>query len=251
MGASSSVKTEKTEPIKEEDPKIITRRNHQNIAMIERFVSTVYTNCPSIESMWLILSNKLGQKAFQSFVKAENCEEYFATFLATSEVLAKQDPSVEFWISHFETIKGLVLDAEGELVGIISPFLRNELSFGPQNEHGIVELAHIKSLLERTQTELVQLMAKDLFNRFVSSKYYKNWRACEASHASATTFEDASLSATEYSSSLQSSTKSRTGANGQVSDALLSVCAVWLCCVWVGERCAGNGARSCAYAVWD
>eukprot|EP00974_Lingulodinium_polyedra_P115875 11157062-Lingulodinium_polyedra.AAC.1 len=52
-------------------------------------------------------------------------------------------------------------------------------------------------------------MARDLFNKFIESKHYKNWRACESSHAAATTYEDASLCATEHSTSLQSSTQSR------------------------------------------
>lgn len=191
------------------DPKVISRRQHQTMGMVERFVSTVYSCCPSIESMWLILTNKLGQKAFHQFARSINAEEYFKVFRDLSEVLSEKELSLESYIHHFDRIKEMVLDAEGDLVGIISPFLRNELSFGPRNEDGKLDAGHIKHLLERTQNEIVSLMARDLFNKFIESKHYKNWRACESSHAAATTYEDASLCATEHSTSLQSSTQSR------------------------------------------
>lgn len=212
MGTAASVKTEKFEDKPEEyfvDPKQLSRRHHQTMGMVERFVSTVYNSCPSIESMWLILTNKLGQKAFHQFCRSADAEDYFKVFRDLSEILSEKELSLESWIHHFDRVKDVVLDAEGELVGRISPFLRNELSFGPRNDDGKLDADHIKSLLERTQNDIVSLMARDLFNNFIASKYYKNWRACESCHAAATTYEDASMCVTEYSTSLQSSTKSR------------------------------------------
>eukprot|EP01031_Cornospumella_fuschlensis_P044991 gene44991-55034_t len=209
MGGGSSKVNSPTNVSTGTNPAVLKRRHTQTMSKVERFVSAVYSTCPSVESMWLILTNKLGQKAFYQFVRAENYEYYFTVFRDLSEILSEKDISLESYINHFERIKEKVLDCEGDLIAIISPFLRNELSLGPHNDEGKLDSAHIKNLLERTQNELVNLMARDLFNRFIDSKYYKNWRVSENSHATVMSYEDASVTpSSEFGGSSATSTKS-------------------------------------------
>lgn len=179
----------------------IAVRRRQMIEMIERFVVNVYASCPRIEAMWLILSSKLGQKAFASFVKAETADEYLSLFLAISEVLAQHTVSYDSAIESLRTIKSQLFNTESDISMSIPDLLRNELLLEPEAdaENTPDQLAKdIFRLLERLQNEVVFLMARDLFNRFILSKYYKTWRAAEASHAIATTFEDAATLVSEY-----------------------------------------------------
>jgi PAS domain S-box-containing protein len=190
--------------------------------MVDRFVSTIYAASPGIESMWCILTNKLGQKAFHNFVRAENSECYFTVFRYLSEVLASDNLSLESLIGHFGRVKSLLLDEDSGLVYEMSPLLRNEMSIGPRDEEGRLDIAHITQLLEKVQNDVVSLMTRRLFQRFLDSKHYRNWRSFESCHAAATTLEDVSVCPTDpcssrYGSSMYSGFSSVTSCDYQRS----------------------------------
>eukprot|EP01038_Epipyxis_sp_PR26KG_P004473 gene4473-6324_t len=256
----------------------IESNRHQMIKGIERFVINVYATCPRVEAMWLILSNYLGQKAFQQFVMSETSEEHFELFKGVTELLSTSHASASFLdylesiiksyflvnseytvnVSYklkleiltiqeqvnilYNKIKGEgteihdichpatnhsgsksfsrsssqnltdnedIRESEGTSASnrlnknIIDPIClpnpsevevkrtENVISDYEKNRIDIEIKNIVRNLYVKLQDELVYVMARDQFSRFVLSKYYKQWRATETSHAMATTIVDA------------------------------------------------------------
>ena len=165
---------------------------------VEDFVSNVYATCPRIEAMWLILSSKLGQKAFESFIRIEYTDEFLEIFILLSQILAGKVLKVENLRQYLEQVKEKL---QSPFVSHAIPeLLRNEFFYGdeiveeqdhPYDETAETERSRLIKLFERLQAEVVMIMARDYYQGFIVSKQYKGWRAAESSHAVATTLEDA------------------------------------------------------------
>jgi PAS domain S-box-containing protein len=189
----------------------ISQRRHQMMEQVETFVVNVYATCPRVEAMWLVLSSKLGQKAFQSFMRAKCNEDCLTLFITISEILISREFSTAESLKIFLRIKDKLLNSTSDLSNQIPILLKNEFLIDPEKDPDFdPSPTTLIKILERLQNELVFLLAKDHFTEFLNSKNYKNWRATESSHAVATTFEDASIStaASFFSYSRFSSLKS-------------------------------------------
>lgn len=172
----------------------IAQYRRRMVEQVERFVVNVYASCSRVEAMWLILSSKLGQKAFETFVRLEESDAVLGIFLATSDVLSGVDLTWETVLSHIQLLQPQLTDRDSPVADLLPELFRNEFleDFATMEGAGNVKL--LLTILQRLQNELVLIMARDLFNRFIMSKHYKTWRAAEASHAIATTVEDTSQS---------------------------------------------------------
>lgn len=175
----------------------VAQRRRRMVEQVERFVVNVYASCSRVEAMWLILSSKLGQKAFENFVRLEESDAVLGIFLATSDVLSHPDITWDAALSHIQLLQPQLTDPDSPVADLLPILFRNEFleDFSTMDGAGNPKL--ILALLQRLQNELVLIMARDLFNRFIMSKHYKTWRAAEASHAIATTVQDTSLPTTE------------------------------------------------------
>jgi len=206
MGGVASVKKNNGED--EISGKELTNQRRFMMDMVENFILNVYASSPRIDAMWLILSSKLGQKAFSSYIKTETPTDYLELFLDISDILASREINLEFFLRRFETTQKKV---ETEFYTIIPELLRNEILAPDKETYDTGDdrtdrLAYM-TLLDRLQYELVFIMAKDYFHGFLISKNYKNWRAAESSHAMATTTEDAKASPSEMSYSSRRSSR--------------------------------------------
>jgi PAS domain-containing protein len=181
-------------------------RAREDLYGVECFVSSVYSSCPRIEAMWLMLSTKLGQKAFHNYCRSENSEELLDLFIATTELLSVVDMDHDLVAHFFDAIVCKLFQAVMPISRMIHEALRDELDSmrALSQENQACRSGTLLALVTRLQGDLVFIMARDLFYSFLHSKEYKKWRAAEKSHAMATTFEDASHS-TQQSYSLQSS----------------------------------------------
>lgn len=203
MGGVASVKRNMSED--EISGKELTNQRRFMMDMVENFILNVYASSPRIDAMWLILSSKLGQKAFSAYIKTETPTDYLDLFLDISDILTSKELNLEFFLRRFEKIQKKV---ETEFYTIIPELLRNEI-LSPDKEiydtgDDRADRIAYMTLLDRLQYELVFIMAKDYFHGFLISKNYKNWRAAESSHAMATTTEDAKATPSEMSYSSRS-----------------------------------------------
>lgn len=208
MGGVASVKRNVGNEHEEISGKELTNQRRFMMDMVENFILNVYASSPRIDAMWLILSSKLGQKAFSSYIKTETPVDYLELFLDISDILTTKDINLEFFLQRFEKIQKKV---EMEFYTIIPELLRNEI-LAPDKEtydtgDDRADRIAYMTLLDRLQYELVFIMAKDYFHGFLISKNYKNWRAAESSHAMATTIEDAKISPSELSMSSRHSSR--------------------------------------------
>lgn len=179
----------------EEGPKAveINGRRRRMMEQVERFVVNVYASCSRVEATWLILSSKLGQKAFETFVRLEESDALLSVFLANSDVLSSE-LSWDAALAHVQLLQPQLTDPDSPVADLLPELFRNEFLEDFATMEGAGNPKLLVALLQRLQNELVLIMARDLFNRFIMSKHYKTWRAAEASHAIATTVDDASLS---------------------------------------------------------
>lgn len=167
---------------------------HSLMKSVEKFVINVYASCPRVEAMWLILSSDLGQRAFNTFVKAERAEEYFTLFKEITEIRMIIKPSKNVLSQSLIKINKTYLENDAVMCIPLSYNLRLEIANveGLNLEEPLNFIGYFLDILERLQNETVFIMARDQFNRFILSKYYKQWRASESSHAVATTKHDMS-----------------------------------------------------------
>ena len=161
---------------------------------VERFVINVYASFPRNESMRIILSSKLASEAFHGFVKAEHAEEYFNLYLDACRI--KATPFTTYQLSkEIDMIvsKYIKNESETEMHVMLSPMLQQDcllaLEFDRTDSTYSIRMNELCALL---RDESILLMARDQFNRFLLSKFYKSWRTVESSHAIATTAQDAS-----------------------------------------------------------
>lgn len=192
------------------DPAAMVRQMRTDIEMVECFVVNVYASFPRTESMWLILGSKMGQKSFQTFCRAELVEEYLTLFLDIAEFLAQnQSYDDDLIVTRFDSISAKLFDQDTDISGLINQGLRSDIHTMSNASPVDKDLGtdRMVSMLSRLQTELVYIMSRDLFNRFILSKHYKTWRAAESSHAMATTFEDATIMSSDSSFNFQSSSR--------------------------------------------
>jgi hypothetical protein len=160
---------------------------------VEKFILCVYTAAPRVESMWLILWNSAGQTAFSHFVESEHAEEYFNLFLETNKVRKVKKPTLFVLKKYLQTIIKEYLEVGGPSYIIVSHSLKKEitdcLTSKLDEERDPAE--KIFEVIKKLQVESVSLMAREQFNRFLFSKFYKNWRANERGKALAANSENA------------------------------------------------------------
>lgn len=171
------------------------KQQKKDIEAVESFAINVYASAPRNDSMWLILSSRLGQKAFFTYLKGESHESIMLFFLHLSEFMSRDlyDDDDET-IAFFDNICTKLQNIDKPFVAIHQG-LKKELdslyyACDIDKELG-TEL--MISLMGRLQIELVYVMAREFLTRFINSKNYKNWRAAENSHAVALTIDDTSM----------------------------------------------------------
>lgn len=177
------------------------RARYMDKKSIEQFVINVYATCPRIESMWLILSNIMGQRAFGNFVSSETADEYFNLFMRISTLNSTNNPSFYILKMRMMTLVEEFFSENAQSKIAMSSFLEKVVedikTLDPEDTD-----FHVRMFvcMENVQNEMVYLMAKEQFNRFIVSKQYKQWRASESSHAAAFTtnqFSDKDLPSDE------------------------------------------------------
>jgi PAS domain S-box-containing protein len=201
MGSGASMSS-RDELDRSPNPRSLAIQRRQMMEMVENFVASVYATCPRVDAMWLILSSKLGQKAFEGFLRADFTDDFLDLFLLLSHILVSKSTRIQDLKNKMEEVK---IRLEKPIInGAIPELFRNEFFFGDEilvaneeeeyDETAETEKSRLMKLLERLQGDVVMIMARDYFNDFLLSKNYKNWRAAESSHATATTVEDAAAS---------------------------------------------------------
>lgn len=182
MGSGASTRSERRQREVEK---------HRTLRSVERFVINVYATCPRVESMLLLLSSELAQKAFANFVKSERAEENFLLYSAAIKINEKK-------LNAYQLSK----EVEHIIIEFLQPDTAMQVMVSKQLQDAAMAILNadkdseeytknIAKLLNNIVDESVFLMARDQFNRFILSKYYKTWRSAESSHAMATTAEDA------------------------------------------------------------
>jgi hypothetical protein len=111
-------------------PREIAIQRKIMIDSVEAFVMNVYASCPRIEGMWLILSSKLGQKAFENFCKSEFSDDLLILFMEISKILSLKSIRIEQLNERIEGIK--VLLQQPVIDQAVPILLKNEFFFGDE-----------------------------------------------------------------------------------------------------------------------
>lgn len=165
---------------------------HALLQDVERFVLNSYASMNRVDSMSVILSSDRARKAFKQFVIFERADEVMNLYLGVGKITQIVDPTAESMASDIDNIFTLFIQNETAMQVFVSKGLYEELLIfiaSDKSEKDYLEKA--KEILESIESETVFIMARDQFNRFILSKYYKQWRATESSHAIAQTAMDA------------------------------------------------------------
>lgn len=170
----------------------LERAKHSQRAAVEDFIQHVYHMCKRSEAMWMILSSKFGQIAFRNFAKGEHADQFLEIFLDVSRILAVIETTANDDL--LEKMKYLLeqhfsVDHEDENVHIPSTMLsllRNTANMDPHSEEEDFKetTKHVLTNLER---EMVNIMARDQFDRFISGRHYRQFRSSARSVALAAT----------------------------------------------------------------
>jgi PAS domain S-box-containing protein len=142
--------------------------------------------------MSVILSSERARKAFKQFVIFERADEVMNLYLGVGKITSISDPDVSTLGGDIDNLFTLFIENETAMQVFVSKGLYDELLvFIGSDKKDEDYMAKAQEILESIESETVFIMARDQFNRFILSKYYKQWRATEASHAIAQTALDA------------------------------------------------------------
>ena len=165
---------------------------HALLQDVERFVLNSYASMNRVDSMSVILSTDRARKAFKQFVIFERAEEVMNLYLGVGKITQMVNPTIEAMASDIENIFTLFIQNETAMQVFVSKGLYDELLvFIASDKYGDYYMDKAREILGSIESETVFIMARDQFNRFILSKYYKQWRATESSHAIAQTSMDA------------------------------------------------------------
>lgn len=169
--------------------------NRVYMGSVEKFILSVYTNFPKAESMWLILSSKLGQKSFLSYARSECCNECCDLFLALSEIRLHDTKTIDYLLQKLINISRLYFRQNSPLSSAIKKEIKTEITnITENNENKELSYDYLINLTIQLQNEMVNIMVNELLDEYLNTKYYDTWRAAESSHAIATTPNDKSAS---------------------------------------------------------
>jgi PAS domain S-box-containing protein len=169
---------------------------HGLLQDVERFVLNSYASMNRVESMSVILSTERARKAFKTFVIFERADEVMNLYLGVGKISQMVDPTAESLGGDIDNIFTLFIENETAMQVFVSKVLYAELLiFIALDKSAEDYMDKAREILSSIETETVFIMARDQFNRFILSKYYKQWRATESSHAIAQTAMDAETAA--------------------------------------------------------
>lgn len=199
MGSGSSTaaalsREEKRENIRERSGQLRT---------VSTFMLSAYACCSRVEAVWLLLSSDSGLKHFTNFVASERATDYLDLFLELNSIKAMARPTVYNLQQQMLHIAEEYIAANSHSYIIISCGLKRDIEgiFSKEIDNLPLPVAHILDTIEKLRGEMVALMARDQFSRFLSSKFYKNWRANERGFATASTKENSKDVIQDYISS--------------------------------------------------
>mmetsp|Transcript_18713 Transcript_18713/g.41653 ORF Transcript_18713/g.41653 Transcript_18713/m.41653 type:complete len:512 (+) Transcript_18713:186-1721(+) len=170
------------------------RDRNKLVRDVEKFILNVYSTCSRSDAMWLLLWNQRGVTAFGHFVESERADEYFTLFNETNKVRKVLKPNVYVLRKYMKTIiKDYIEQTSPYHITIAARLKRDmESTLTDKLEEVNNPVEHIFSVIMKLQIEMVRLMARDQLNRFLFSKFYKNWRAYERGRAIASNGENCS-----------------------------------------------------------
>ena len=164
---------------------------HALLQDVERFVLNSYASMNRVDSMSVILSAERARRAFKLFVIFERADEVMNLYLGVGKIASMADPSPQCMASDINNLFTLFIENETAMQVFVSKGLYEELvNFIASDIDDKDYMKKGKELLDSIESETVFIMARDQFNRFIVSKYYKQWRATESSHAIAQTVMD-------------------------------------------------------------
>lgn len=164
---------------------------HALLQDVERFVLNSYASMNRVDSMSVILSTERARRAFKLFVIFERADEVMNLYLGVGKIASMVDPTPQCMASDINNLFTLFIENETAMQVFVSKGLYEELTnFIASDIDDEDYQKKAKEILESIESETVFIMARDQFNRFILSKYYKQWRATESSHAIAQTVMD-------------------------------------------------------------
>jgi len=156
------------------------------MASVERFVLNSYAAMNRMDSMAAILSSSRSRSAFKQFVTAEKSDEAFNLYLGVGRINALDKAVVENVKSDIENLHSLFIKTGCDMQVVVTANCVTEVEKfmaidATKNAAGYLDMA--SQILNIIRNEAIFVMARDQFQRFILSKYYKQWRATEASFA--------------------------------------------------------------------
>lgn len=196
MGSGSSTLGAPTQRFKRDN----IRDRNKLVRCVEKFILCVYTSYSRIDAVWYILGCTGGLNAFGLFVESERASEYFTLFKEINKVRQVHKPTLFVLRKYLKSILHDYIANDSPSQINISPTLKRDMEALMTEE---IEQYHdptgrIFELILQLQIETVNLMAREQFNRFLSSKFYKNWRANDRGRALALTSDHASINVLQY-----------------------------------------------------
>jgi PAS domain S-box-containing protein len=163
---------------------------HSLLRAVERFVVNVYSSGPRVDAIRLMLTSEMASRAFSQFVVSEHAEDTYTLY--TGIITVRPDRMTNYAITS--TVEGLIrahiVDNAPKQVIVSAALFRQCVEILRADKDAASYMMDVKKLVWNLTEETLFLLARDHFSRFLTSKYYKNWRAAEASHAIAHTEEE-------------------------------------------------------------
>lgn len=169
------------------------RERNKLVRDVEKFILCVYSSSSRVDSMWLLLWNNGGNTAFGHFVESERADEYYTLFNETNKVRKIPKPTLFVLRKYVDSIIRDYIQPIGASHIKVSATLKKEVEdlMTDKLEAFNDPIGRIYDVIRNVQIEMVNLMARDQFIRFLFSKFCKNWRANERGKALATNSETA------------------------------------------------------------
>ena len=167
------------------------------MADVERFVLNSYAAMNRMDSMTAILGSSRARNAFKLFVMSEKSDEALNLYLGVGKINAGRDLKPDTLGSDVANLFSLFIKNGCDMQVVVSTNLYMEVESFLDVDNGTPNYIKMaKDILECIESEAIFVMARDQFQRFILSKYYKQWRATEASFALAQsgTYADLALS---------------------------------------------------------
>jgi PAS domain S-box-containing protein len=169
------------------------------MADVERFVLNSYAAMNRMDSMGAILGSSRARNAFKLFVMSEKSDEALNLYLGVGKINAGKDLKPESLGADVANLFSLFIKEGCEMQVVVSTGVYKEVeAFLNVDKSAPTYTKMAKDILECIESEAIFVMARDQFQRFILSKYYKQWRATEASFALAQsgTYADLALNGT-------------------------------------------------------